>query len=92
MKSIKPGYSNSEIQEREIMSKKLNKYIPAFDSFDKTLILLSATSGGISIISFTSAVGVLIGIANVSFSLLFFLTTVITKKILEITRNKKKKI
>ena len=37
---------NSEIQERKIMSKKLSKYIAAFDYFDKTLIVLSATSGG----------------------------------------------
>ena len=35
------------------MSKKLSKYIAAFDYIDKTLIFLSATSGGISIISFT---------------------------------------
>ena len=41
---------NSEIQKRKIMSKKLSKYIPAFDYFDKTLIVLSAPSGGISII------------------------------------------
>ena len=38
-------YFNLEIQERKIMSKKLSKYIDAFDYFDKTLIVLSATSG-----------------------------------------------
>ena len=37
-------YFNSEIRERKIMSKKLNKYIAAFDYIDKTLIVLSATS------------------------------------------------
>ena len=41
-------YFNSEIQERKIMSKKLSKYIAAFDYIDKTLIVLSATSGRIS--------------------------------------------
>ena len=41
-------YFNTEIQERKIMSKKLSKYIAAFDYFDKTLIVLSATSGGVS--------------------------------------------
>ena len=46
-------YFNSEIQERKTMSKKLNKYIAAFDYIDKTLIVLSATSGGVSTISFT---------------------------------------
>ena len=74
------------------MSKKLHKYIwYAFDSFDKILIILSAASGGISIISFKSAAGVPVGIANVNFSLAFFFTTIITKKILETTRKKKKK-
>ena len=42
-------YFNSKIQERKTMSKKLIKYIAAFDYIYKTLIVLSATSGGISI-------------------------------------------
>ena len=84
-------YFDSEIQERKIMSKKLSKYIAAVGFFDKTLIVLSATSGGISIISFTSVIGVPVGIANASFSLIFSLTTGIIKKLLKITRNKKKK-
>ena len=33
------------------MRKKLSKYIAAFDSFDKKLIVLSAAIGGIRIIS-----------------------------------------
>ena len=44
--------------------------------------------GGISIISCTSVIGVLIGIASASFSLVI---TGIIKKVLKITRNKKKK-
>ena len=55
------------------------------------LIVLSATSGGVSIISFTSVVETSIGIANASFTLIFSLTTEIVKKLLNITRNKKKK-
>ena len=51
-------YFNSEIQERKTMTKKLSKYIAAFDNIDKTLIVLSAASGGISIISFTSVNGI----------------------------------
>ena len=42
-------YFNSEIQERKRLSKKLNKYIGAFDYFDKTL-------GGISVTSFVSVI------------------------------------
>ena len=34
---------NSDFQERKTMSKKLSKYIAAFDYIDKTLIVLSAT-------------------------------------------------
>ena len=56
-------YFNSEIQERKTMSKKLRKYIAAFDHIDKTLFVLSATSEGIFVISFTSVIGVPAGIA-----------------------------
>ena len=73
------------------MGKKLSKYITAFDHIDKTLIVLSATSGGISIFSFTSVVGVPAGLASASFTLAFSLTTGIIKKLLKITRKKKKK-
>ena len=47
------------------------KYVTIFDYIDKILIVLSATTGGISIISFTSTTGVPVGI--VSASLTFFL-------------------
>ena len=73
------------------MSKKLHKYIATFDYFDKTLIVLSAKSRGISIISFTSVIGVPLGIASASYSLAFSLTTGVVKKLSKITRNKKKK-
>ena len=64
-------YFNSEIQERKTVSKKLSKYIAAFDYIDKTLIVLSATSGGISIISFTSVIGIPAGLASASLLLYF---------------------
>ena len=73
------------------MNKKLSEYIAAFDYIDKTLIVLSATSGGISIISFTSVIGIPAGLARASFTLAFSLTTGIIKKLLKITRKKKKK-
>ena len=71
--------------------KQLSKYVTSFDYIDKILIALSATSGGVSIISFTSAVGAPVGIASASFTLIFSLTTGIIKKLLSITRSKKKK-
>ena len=70
---------NSEIQERKTMSKKLSKYIAAFDYIGKILIVLSTTSGGISIISFASVIGIPAGLASASFTLIFSLTTGIIK-------------
>ena len=55
------------------------------------LIVLSATTGGVSIISFTSIIGAPVGIASASFTLIFSQTTGIVKKLLNITRKKKKK-
>ena len=73
------------------MSKKLSKYIAAFDYIDKTLIVLSATAGGISIIYFTTVIGVPAGLASASFTLIFSLTTgIIITKLLKVTRKKEK--
>ena len=82
---------HQEINQRKSCSKKLSKYVTAFDYIDKILIVLSATSSGVSIISFTSIIGAPVGIASASFTLIFSLTTGIVKKLLNITRNKKKK-
>ena len=70
--------------------KKISKYVTAFDYIDKILIVLSSTTGGVSICSFTSIVGAPIGIASASFTLIFPLTTGISKKLLNITRKKEK--
>ena len=85
------NYFHQEINQRKSCSKKLNKYVTTFDYIDKILIVLSATSSGVSIISFTSIIGAPVGIASASFTLIFSLTTGIIKKLLSITRNKKKK-
>ena len=85
------NYFYEEINKRRSCSKKLNKYVAAFDYIDKVLIFLSAKSGGVSIISFTSVVSAPVGITSASFTLIFSLTTGIVKKLLSITRNKKKK-
>ena len=85
------NYFIKEINQRKSYSQKLNKYITAFDYIDKLLIVLSATSGGVSIISFSSVIGAPAGIASASFTLIFSLTTGIVKKLLNITRKKKKK-
>ena len=84
-------YFHQKINQIKSCSKKINKYVTVFDYIDKILIVLSATSRGASIISFTSIVGAPIGIASASLTLIFSLTTGIVKKLLNITRNKKKK-
>ena len=85
------NYFHQEINQRKSCSKKLSKYVTAFDYIDKILIVLSATTGGVCIISSVSAVGAPVGIAGASFILIFSLTTGIIKKLLSITKNKKEK-
>ena len=84
-------YFYHEINQRKSCSKKLSKYGAVFDYIDQVLIVLSATSGGVSIILFTSIVRAPVGIASAGLTLFFSLTTGIVKKLLNITRNKKKK-
>ena len=74
------NYFIEEINQRKSCSQKLNKYVTTFDYIDKILIVLSATTGGVSIISFTSIIGAPVGIASASFTLIFSLTTGIVKK------------
>ena len=71
--------------------KKISKYVSGFYYIDKVLIVLSAASSGVCITSCASVVGVPVGIARASFTLIFSLITGIIKKLLSITRNKKKK-
>ena len=75
-------YFITEIEEREVMSKRLNKYIAIFYYIDKILIVLSETKEGISIISFSNIIGTLAGIASASSSLVFSFTAGIIKKLL----------
>ena len=82
---------HQEINQRKSCSKELSKYVTAFDYMEKVLIVLSATSGGVSIVSFTSIVGAPVGIKSASFTLTFSVTTRIVKKLLNITSKKKKK-
>ena len=84
------NYFIEEINQRKSCSQKLNKYITAFDYIDKILVVLSAASGGVSVNSFTSTIGAPVGIASTSFTLIFSLATGIVKKLLDITRKKKK--
>ena len=79
------NYFHEEINQRKSCSKKRSRYLAAFDYIDMILIVLSATTGGVSICSFTP-----VGIASASCTLIFSLTAGIVKKIIK--HNKKKRI
>ena len=84
-------YFIAEIKERELMSKRLSKYIASFDYLDKSLIVLSVVTGSISIASFATVIGTPVGIMSASCSLAFSITTGFVKTFLKTTRNNKKK-
>ena len=84
-------YLNAEIKERKDIVKKISKYIVAFDYADKLFITLPASFGTLSIVSHATVVGIPVGIAGVSLTLIFTVTTGVVKKILNITIKKKKK-
>ena len=65
------NYFYQEINQRKSCSRKLNKYVTAFDYIGKILIVLTPTSGGVSFTSFTSIVGAPVGIASASLTLFF---------------------
>ena len=78
----------AKIKERELMSRGVSKYVTSFDYLDKSLIVLSVTTGSNSIASFSSITGAPVGIASAS---LFSISARIVKKLLKTIRNKKKK-
>ena len=84
-------YFEFEIKEREGVIKKLSKCTAALDYTNKTLIVLSATSRGIRIISFTNITGIPAGVISANLTLAFSLTIGIIKKLVKETRKKKKK-
>ena len=70
----------------------MSRYVTIFDYIGKILIVLRATTNGVSISSFTSTtIGESVGIVSASFTLISSLTTGIIKKLLNMTINKKKK-
>ena len=72
------------------MSKRPSKYIGPFGYIDKILIVLSARSGGLYIISFASVIGIAGGISCASITIVISLTRGIIKRVLYLTRNKMK--
>ena len=73
------NYFIEEVNQRKSCIKILSRYVTNFNYIDKILILLSATSCGVSIISFTGVVGAPV------------VTTEIIKKITKYNNKKKGK-
>ena len=73
-------YFVAEIKEKELMSKRLSKYIVSFNYFYKSLIFLPVATGSISIASFATVIGAPVGIPSLCFSLAFSVSTGIVKK------------
>ena len=81
----------TEIKERELLRKRLSKYIASFDYFVRSLIVFSVATGTISIASFAAVVAAPVGVVSASFILALSISTGIIKKLLKTTRSKKKK-
>ena len=74
----------AEIKEGDLMSKRISKCIDSFTCFDKSLIVLSATTGSISLVSFATATEALK-------HLHFQFIEQLQKNLLKTRKNKKKK-
>ena len=85
-------YFDNEIKERKDMIKKLNKYLVSFDYLDKIFITLSASFSTLSIASYPMVVGLPVGIAGSSLTLIFTIRTGINKSLLKVTKKEKRNI
>ena len=63
---------NSEINQRKLCSRKLGKYVTVFDYMDKILIVFSATTGDVCIVSHATVVGAPVVIASAGLTNLFY--------------------
>ena len=81
---------NNEIKERKYIIKKINKYIVSFDYLDNIFIALSASFGTLSIASHATVIGIPVGIACPSLTLIFTISTVVNESLLRVTKNRKK--
>ena len=64
-------FFNNEINERKQQINKISKYVAAFNYAGKVFIVLSASFGSLSIASHATVVGMPVGIAGASLTLVF---------------------
>ena len=81
-------YFDNEIKERKDIIKKRNKYLVSFDYLDKIFITLSASFGTLSIASYDAVVGMPVGIAGSSLTLIFTIGTGLNKSLLKVTKKR----
>ena len=84
-------YFTDEINERKNILKKLNKYLVTLDYLDRIFITLSASFGTLSVASHATLVGIPVGIAGASLTLIFTISTGVNKSLLKVTKKRKKK-
>ena len=72
-------YFNAEIKQRKDIAKNISKCIVAFDYADKLFIILCALFGTLSIVSRATVVGIPIGIAGASLTVMFTVMTGVVK-------------
>ena len=84
-------YFDNGIKEKKDIIKKLNKYLVSFDYLDKIFITLSASFDTLSIASHAAVLGIPVGIAGSSLTLIFTIGTGIDKSVLKVIKKKKKK-
>ena len=77
--------------KREKIVKKISKYIVAFDYADKLFITLSASFGTLSIVSHATVVGIPVGIAGASLTVIFTVMTGVVKKNIKYHEKKEEK-
>ena len=72
------------------MRKRLSKYIASFDCFGKSLIVLSVTTGSVSIALFATVIGPPVGIASEVLVLYFQFLQELWKNCLKQCKRKRK--
>ena len=85
-------YFNNEINDRKNIIKKLSKYKVTLDNLDKIFIPLSASFGTLSVTAHATVLGIPLGIAGASLTLLFTISAGINKSLLQLTKKRKKNI
>ena len=82
-------YFDNQIKERKDIIKKLNKYLVSFYYLDK--IFITASFDTLSIASYAAVVGIPVGIAGSTLTLIFTIGTGINKSLLKVTKKRKTK-